>query len=117
MYELSVEHHKEVEIDLENISNWYFYNMQTEEDGGSEKSIAVNIENCRNLEFANTFNYRVKVMQTPAVAAFEIDQSNNIRIKGSHVFSWGAFPYDNTVYVKNLDILVPLHDFGRFILH
>jgi hypothetical protein len=116
MYEISVEHHKEVEIDLDNVSNWNFYNMQTEEDGGSEKSIAIDIDHCTNIEFANNLNYRVKVMQTPAVAAFEINNSDHICINGSHVFSWGAFPYDNSVYVKDLNMLVPQHDFSRFIL-
>lgn len=116
MYQISVEHHEEVEIDLDNVANWDFYNMQTEEDGGSEKCIAVDIDNCRNLNFANNLSYRVKVMQTPAVAAFEINNSHRIAIKGSYVFSWGSFPYDNTVYVKDLDVLIPQLDVARFTL-
>jgi hypothetical protein len=111
IYEISVEHHKDYEVKLDNVENWTFYNLQTEENGGSEKCIAVNIDNCRNLEFVNYVSYRIMAMGTPAFSAFEINNSKNIIIKGSHIYSGGAFPYDNSVFIKDNNVLVPALEF------
>jgi len=60
IYEMSIEHHRDVEVRLKNVANWTFYALQTEENVGSEKATAIELDNSRNITFANAYFYRVR---------------------------------------------------------
>mgnify|MGYP000893339835 CR=1 FL=1 len=116
VYMLSVEHHKDTEILLEDIANWTFYSLQTEEDLGSERAFAVTMNKCQNVHFVNLYCYRRASVREPFVSAVKINKSNNITIKGMHSFSSGPFPYDNTVFMEESSLLVPQAEFSEFTI-
>jgi len=96
IYEMSVEHHREVEVRLKNVSNWNFYALQDEED--KPDAAAVILDNSRNVTFANAFFYRVRALNTPYPYAVRLQNSGSILFRGLHVFSLAVFPFDNAVY-------------------
>jgi hypothetical protein len=98
VYEASIEHHVDVEVRLSNVSNWAFYALQTEENLGSEKAMAINIEQSRDIAFHNLFCYRIRRTDTPYPFAVRVSKSGPVLIRGLHVFSGGVFPFDYSVY-------------------
>ena len=46
MYQMSVEHHRRVEMIMRNVHNWTFYTMQTEEVSGCEGTASLEMEGC-----------------------------------------------------------------------
>ncbi|MFY0650555.1 MAG: hypothetical protein JXQ96_00910 [Cyclobacteriaceae bacterium] len=106
IYEISVEHHKYHEVVLENVENWSFYGLQLEEDTGSEKVLAVEISNCRNILFANLRSHRTSGIWDPYYAGVLLRNSNNISIKGNH-FSGFVFPYDHTLFDESTGLAIP----------
>jgi hypothetical protein len=107
IYEVSVEHHLAVEVRIENAANWSFYALQTEEDYGSEKSVSIDVENSRNLTFANTVQYRIRGTAIPFPYSTRLKSSQGIAFMGLHCHG-GGFPYDYSVF----DV-----DSGTSILH
>jgi len=116
VYLLSVEHHKNVEVQLDNTANWTFYALQTEEDAGSDQSFAASIDNCHHILFINQYCYRRALMPGPFISAFKMTNSDQIMISGMHSFSSGPFPYDNTIYIEDKKIVVPQSEFSQFTL-
>ena len=106
IYEISVEHHKYHEVILDNVENWSFFGLQLEEDTGSEKVLAVELNNCRNILFANLRSHRTSGVWEPYYAGVLLRNSNNITIKGNH-FSGFVFPFDNTVFNESTGLAVP----------
>ena len=98
VYEASIEHHADVEVRLSNVSNWAFHALQTEENLGSEKAMAVDIEQSRDIAFHNLFCYRIRRTDTPYPFAVRVSKSGPVLIRGLHVFSGGVFPFDYSVY-------------------
>jgi len=106
VYEISVEHHLDVEVELENVRNWTFYALQTEENLGSEKAMALDIERSKNIVFANLFMYRIRASAAPYSYAVRVRDSGPIRFLGVHNFSHGPFPFDYTLFHRNSGNLV-----------
>jgi hypothetical protein len=97
MYQMSVEHHRKVEIVLRNATNWTFYTIQTEEVGGSEATASMEMEGCRHLKFVNYFMYHNSGTNTPFEYGIRARNSSGIVFRGVHNFSGGPFPFDNTL--------------------
>jgi hypothetical protein len=107
---ISVEHHLDVEVVLENVSNWKIVALQTEENLGSEYAASILIENCCDLEIANLFQYRVQAIDIQHPNAAIINNCKNLTINGIHCFSIGPTPFTNSalidgkLYIKDLEI-------------
>lgn len=107
---ISVEHHLDIEVVLENVSNWKIVALQTEENLGSEYASSVRIEDCRDLEIANLFQYRVQAIEIQHPYATAINNCKNITINGIHCFSIGPTPFTNSamidggLYIKDQEI-------------
>ena len=107
---ISVEHHLDVEVVLENVSNWKIVALQTEENLGSEYACSICIENCWDLEIANLFQYRVQAIDIQHPYATAINNCKNVTINGIHCFSIGPTPFTNAaridgeLYIKDLEI-------------
>ncbi len=107
---ISVEHHLDVEVVLENVSNWKIVALQTEENLGSEYAASIRIEDCRDLEISNLFQYRVQAIDIQHPNAAIINNCKNLTINGIHCFSIGPSPFtnsamiDNKLYIKDLEI-------------
>ena len=107
---ISVEHHLDVEVVLENVSNWKIVALQTEENLGSEYAASIIIDNCCDLEIANLFQYRVQAIDIQHPNAAFINNCKNLTINGIHCFSIGPTPFTNSaliddkLYIKDLEI-------------
>lgn len=107
---ISVEHHLEVEVVIENVSNWKIIALQTEENLGSENAVSLVIKDSWDIEIANLFQYRVQAIEVQHPNAAKITNCKNLTIKGIHCFSIGPSPFTNAavindrVFVKDTEI-------------
>jgi hypothetical protein len=106
MYQMSVEHHRKVEIILRNVANWTFYTIQTEEVGGDEATASMEMEECRHLKFVNYFMYHNSGTNTPFQYGIRTRNSSGIVFRGVHNFSGGPFPFDHTLLDADSGALV-----------
>ena len=106
IYEISIEHHKYHELVMDEVENWSFYGLQLEENTGSHMVLAVELENCKNILFANLRSHRTSGVWEPYHAGVLLRNSNEIIIKGN-CFSGFVFPYDNTVFDESTGMAVP----------
>jgi hypothetical protein len=97
MYQMSVEHHRKVEMIMKNVRNWTFYTMQTEEVTGDERTASLEMEGCGHLKFVNTYMYHNSGTNIPFEYGVRVRNSNDIAFRGIHNFSGGPFPFDNTL--------------------
>ncbi|MDX9881161.1 MAG: glycosyl hydrolase family 28-related protein [Prolixibacteraceae bacterium] len=114
IYEVSLEHHKDWELKLQNVKNWEFYALQTEENLGGEYANPIFIENSSQIKFANLLCYRVAAASVPYHSAIKLSYSNEIIINGMLVYSSGPFPFDNSIYDENSGMVVSHLKFTRF---
>lgn len=96
---VSVEHHLDIEVVLENVSNWKIVALQTEENLGSEYAASILIDNCCDLEIANLFQYRVQAINIQHPNATLINNCKNLTINGIHCFSIGPTPFTNSALI------------------
>lgn len=101
MYMISAEHHDECEVRLEHIANWEFIDLQTEEAFLADYAASIKAKNCRDLLFANLFEYRQQSFATKAPYAISLEQCRYIRIWGLHAFSNGPNGWENSVFFKD----------------
>lgn len=107
---ISVEHHLDIEVVLENVSNWKIVALQTEENLGSEYAASMRIEDCYDLEIANLFQYRVQAIDIQHPNATIINNCKNLTINGIHCFSIGPTPFtnsaliDGSLHIKDMEI-------------
>jgi hypothetical protein len=106
IYEISVEHHKDLEVKLENIENWSFYALQLEEDRGSENTLGIYIRDSRNILFANLICHRTTGVWKPYNNAIQIRNSHDISILGAEMRG-GVFPFENVLYDEITGNVVP----------
>lgn len=86
VYELSNEHHVRNEIKFDHVENWDIHAPQTEEEAGeSPEALSLEIDDCRNLTFANYHAYRVTRSRAPFPAAVRIYNSSDIHFRNVHV--------------------------------
>jgi hypothetical protein len=102
IYELSSEHHVRNEVKLRNVSNWEIYGLQTEEERGEgPHALPLDIENCRNITFANLYLFRI-VSTFPY--AVKTHASHNLRFRNVHVYSPSGLTFDNTVFDQTYNV-------------
>lgn len=115
VYQMSVEHHMRVESQFHNVKNWEFYALQTEEENpAGARAIAMEIQNCRDLLFANTYMYRVSRTVLPKTYAIMTRNSDDIRFENMKVFSQTRLSFDNAVLDEDSGVAVRAHFFTGF---
>ncbi|MGB0371142.1 MAG: glycosyl hydrolase family 28-related protein [Opitutales bacterium] len=112
-YQVSIEHHYDWELTVENSANWNFYGLQTESNIGCENATAVHVINSENLFFANYVSHRTTGVWEPSKTAFNLVNSKDITIRGTEVRG-GAFSFDNLVTDDGSGASVPYHLVARF---
>ena len=112
VYEISIEHHKDIEVKLDNVANWSFYALQLEEDRGSEKTLGVYLKDSRNILFANFISHRTTGVWEPYHTCFQIRNSHEISILGSEVRG-ALFPFENAMYDEITGTVVPQRIFTK----
>ena len=117
VYQISVEHHMRVESQFLNINNWEFYALQTEEENpAGAEAIALDIQNCRNLLFANTYMYRVSRTVLPKTYAILVRNSDNIRFENMKVFSQTRLAFDHAVLDEDAGVAARQQFFTNFVI-
>ncbi len=117
IYQISVEHHMRVESQFRNVMNWEFYALQTEEENpAGMEAIALEIQNCRDLLFANTYMYRVSRTVLPKTYAAVVRNSDRIRFENVKVFSQTRLAFDNAAMDENSGVAARPQFFASFVV-
>ncbi len=117
IYQMSVEHHNIVEAQFHNVQNWEFYAVQTEEENpAGHRANAMEIRDCRNLLFANTYMYRVSRTTLPTTYGILVRNSDDIRFENMKVFSQTRLAFDNAVRDEDSGVTVRAQFFTNFVV-
>ena len=115
IYEISVEHHPNVEVTFENVQNWEFHGLQLEENRGCEKTLGVYMKECNNLLFTNFRSHRTSGVWEPYHAAIQIRNSHNITIRGNNMRG-AVFPWENAVFDEITGMVIPYRFFTKLVI-
>lgn len=116
IYEISVEHHKDLEVKFENAENWSVYALQLEEDRGCEKTLGIYIVDSKNILFANLICHRTTGVWEPYHTGIQIRNSHGIDIRGIEMRG-GVFPFENALFDEITGKKVPQRLFTRLIVN
>jgi sugar lactone lactonase YvrE len=117
IYQLSNEHHARVEVQFNNVENWQVYCLQTEEENpAGADAIALDIQNCRNLLFGNTYMYRVSRNVRPKTYAVQVRGSEGIVFDNMKIFSQTRLAFDNPILDETSGVEVRSRDFTHFVV-
>jgi sugar lactone lactonase YvrE len=98
LYAMSAEHHVSHEVVLRDVSNWRFYALQFEEEREEgPNALPLQIENGRDLLFANTFFYRVVSSFVPYPCAIRVRNARDLRFRNVHVYSNSKVSFDSAL--------------------
>ena len=98
VYAMSLEHHVANEMILRNVSNWRFYAVQFEEEREEgPKAQPLEIDHCSDLQFANTWFYRVISCFVPFPQAIKAGDSRDIRFRNLHCYSNSRVSFDSAI--------------------
>lgn len=117
IYQLSNEHHSRVEVVFRNARNWEIHCLQTEEEAGNQNTYALDIRDCQNLLFANTYMYRVSRTTNPKTYATQVRNSDNIVFDNMHIFSQTRVPFDNAVLEEGSGVSVRANNFTHLVVN
>jgi hypothetical protein len=115
IYEISVEHHKDLEVKFENAENWSVFALQLEEDRGCEKTLGIYIKDSRNILFANLICHRTTGVWEPYHTGIQIRNSHRLSIQGIEMRG-GVFPFDNALYDEITGDVVPQRVFAKLVI-
>ncbi len=98
VYAMSLEHHVRNEMIVRNASHWRFYAVQFEEEREEgPKALPLEIDRSSDLQFANTFFYRVISCFVPFPHATKVSESRDIRFRNLHCYSNSRVSFDSTI--------------------
>ncbi len=81
MYVVSLEHHVRSEIKMNNVHNWKFYALQTEEEKAEGlECLPVELVSCTNISFINLLMFRVVAVDRPYMTGVRLWDCNDIQI-------------------------------------
>jgi len=102
IYAISLEHHVRNEARFENVSNWKLYAFQLEEESREGKECqAVELSNCKNIQFNNLWIYRVIRVTTPKPFGVRLWNCENIKFRNVHNYTQKLWVTEFTVYDVN----------------
>ncbi len=114
IYAISLEHHVRNEARFENISNWKLYAFQLEEESREGKECqSVELSDCKNMLFANFWNYRVIRVYTPKSFAVRVWNCENIEFRNVKNYTQKLVNTEFTVYDVNKRIPVYPWEYAR----
>ena len=117
IYQLSNEHHGRVEVVFRNVQKWEIHCLQTEEEAGNQNTYSLDIQDCKNLLFANTYIYRVSRTTNPKTYAVQVRNSENIVFDNMHIFSQARLPFDNAVLEEGSGVTVRANNFTHLVVN
>lgn len=117
IYAMSLEHHVRNEARFKNVANWKVYAFQLEEESreGTEAQ-PIELDNCRDMTFANLYMFRVIRINQPYHNSIRVWNSKNIELLNVHNYSQIKYTTDLPVYDINKDIEVRPWEFQRLLI-
>jgi sugar lactone lactonase YvrE len=104
VYAMSLEHHVRNEMVIRNASGWRFHAVQFEEEREEgPKALPLEIDQASDLQFANTWFYRVISCFVPFPHAVKVSDSRNVRFRNLHCYSNSRVSFDSTVFDATAD--------------
>jgi sugar lactone lactonase YvrE len=113
VYAMSLEHHVRNEMVIRNASHWRFYAVQFEEEREEgPKALPLEIERSSDLQFANTFFYRVVSCFVPFPHAAKVSDSRDIHFRNLHCYSNSKVSFDSTIFEATAGVEVRDSEFA-----
>src|SRR5687768_931207 len=77
----------------------------------------MDIQDCQNLLFANTYMYRVSRITLPKTYAIQVRNSDRIVFDNVHIFSQTRLPFDNALLDESSGVTVRAHNFTHLAVN
>ena len=107
IYAMSLEHHVRNEARFKNVSNWKVYVFQTEEETvESTECQPIELDNCKDMIFADVYMFRVIRISEPYHNSFRLWNCQNITFFNIHNYSQIKYTTDVPFYDINKNIEV-----------
>lgn len=117
IYAMSVEHHVHNEVRFNNVSNWKVYALQLEEESReSSECVPMELENCKNMVFANLYMFRVIRINKPFPYSIRNFGSSNIELLNVHNYSQIKYTTSDPLYDVNTNTSVHPWEFNRLYI-
>lgn len=114
VYAMSLEHHVRQEARLNNVANWKFYAFQFEEEGTEGKNAqTLDINNCKDLMFVNSWMYRTIRVNTPRPWGIKVSNSHNIDFRNMRSWTQVLHLPERTIFDMDKNLMVYPGDFAR----
>jgi sugar lactone lactonase YvrE len=114
IYAMSLEHHVRNEATFKNVSNWKIYAFQLEEESREGVDCQpVDIVNCKDMMFANFWQFRVIRINTPRATGVRFWNCENIVVRNSHDYGQMMFVTETPYYDVNKDLKVFPWEFAK----
>ncbi len=113
LYAMSSEHHVKNEMIIRNSSNWKFFALQFEEEREEgPEALPLEIDSSSNIQFANTFFYRVISCFVPYPHAIKVTNSSDIRFRNFHCYSNSRVAFESALYEADLGVEIRDQEFA-----
>jgi hypothetical protein len=117
VFAMSLEHHVRQEARMNNVSNWKFYAFQFEEESPEGKNAqTLNINDCKNLQFANLWMYRTIRVNTPRPWGIKVSNSYNIDFRNMRSWTQVLQLPERTLFDMDKNLIVYPGDFARITI-
>ncbi|MDJ1485841.1 glycosyl hydrolase family 28-related protein [Cytophagaceae bacterium YF14B1] len=117
IYAMSVEHHVRNEVRFSNVANWKVYALQLEEESlESTECLPLDIQNCRDMVFANLYMFRVIRVNKPYPYSVRVSGNATIEFLNVHNYSQIKYTTNTPLYDPNSNYNVRPWEFNRLII-
>lgn len=117
IYAMSVEHHVRNEVRFKEVSNWNLYALQLEEESlESSECQPLEIEDCKDMTFANLYMFRVIRVKVPHPYSVRTWNCSNLELLNIHNYSQIKYTTDNPLYDINTGIEVRPTEMARLFI-
>lgn len=117
IYAMSLEHHVRDEARFKNVSNWKIYAFQLEEESREGQFCQpVELENCSNMMFANTYMFQVIRVNTPYPYSIRTWNCRDIEFLNVHNYAQTKYSATLPLYDINKDIEVRPWEINRLYI-
>lgn len=117
IYAMSLEHHVRNEARFKNVSNWKVYVFQTEEESvESMECQPIELDNCKNMTFADLYMFRVIRINEPYHNSIRLWNCENIVFLNTHNYSQIKYTTDVPFYDINKNIEVRPWELQKIVI-
>ncbi len=117
IYAMSLEHHVRNEARFNNVANWKVYAFQLEEEDRESASCQpIELQNCRDMVFANLYMFRTIRLDTPAPYSVRTWNCRDIEFLNVHNYSQIKYTTNLAIYDITTSTEVRPWEFQRLLI-